>query len=379
MSTFPATTSLARGRANPRTWRALLLFVLMALIASTVFFGATKDRTAQAAYTLVWSDEFDGSSLNTSNWTYETGGGGWGNNERQYYTAGQNATVSGGVLTIQARRVTSGYSCWYGTCEWTSTRIKTQGKREFKYGRLEARLALPLGAGVWPAFWMLGGNFASVGWPASGEIDIMEHVNTDSTIYGTLHWDYNGYATYGGNTQVSGPTAYHVYAIEWTPSYIRWFIDGRQYHEANILNSINGTDEFHRPFFFLLNLAVGGNWPGMWNGTTPTTLNYLVDYVRVYQDNGTVAPTATRTRTNTAGTGATATRTRTACSTCATATRTRTRTPTTSTGTTTWAPNVWYAIGATVTYNGVSYRCQQAHTSQVGWEPPNVPALWVRL
>jgi beta-glucanase (GH16 family) len=266
----------------------LALMLMLSLLASQQHM--TPAAQAQT-WNLVWSDEFDGTSLNTSNWTYETGGGGWGNNERQYYTNGQNATVSGGVLTIQARRVTSGYSCWYGTCEWTSTRIKTQGKHQFTYGRLEARLALPLGAGVWPAFWMLGGNFATVGWPASGEIDIMEHINSDSTIFGTLHWDSNGYATYGGNTQVSGPTAYHVYAVEWTPSYIRWFIDGRQYHEANIAGGINSTDEFHRPFFFLLNLAVGGNWPGMWNGTTPTTLNYLVDYVRVYQQGDTTGVT----------------------------------------------------------------------------------------
>jgi beta-glucanase (GH16 family) len=377
MSTLPRSLSLRRERPNARAWRVLVLFVLLALALSTLFFGSTRQRTAQAAYNLVWSDEFDGSALNTSNWTYEVGGGGWGNNERQYYTAGQNASFANGIMTIDARRVTSGYSCWYGTCEWTSTRINTKGKRSFQYGKVEARMLLPQGAGTWPAFWMLGTNLDSVGWPKSGEIDVMEHINSEGLTHGTIHWDSNGtYANYGGPSGAVNVAAWHTYAIEWTPSYIRWYIDGAQFWEANILNSINSTEEFHRPFFLILNLAIGGNWPGMWNSSTPNPARVQVDFVRVYQDNGSAVPTATRTRTATSGTGATATRTRTVAP---GSTATRTRTATTSTGTTTWAPNTWYNVGATVTYNGVSYRCQQAHTSQVGWEPPNTPALWVRL
>jgi beta-glucanase (GH16 family) len=262
-----------------------LIASLTMLIGAVVPAASVIAKPAQQTWNMVWSDEFNGSSVNTNNWTFETGGGGWGNNELQYYTNGSNATVSGGILTIEARQQSmGGYA-------YTSTRIKTQGKRQFTYGRFEARLAVPMGQGLWPAFWMLGANFPTVGWPASGEIDIMEHINTQSTTYGTLHWDNNGYATYGGSTGVNNPAAFHTYAIEWNASSIKWFLDGVQFHEANILNNINGTDEFHRPFFFLLNLAVGGNWPGNPNGTTPFPARYQIDYVRVYQLG--TSPTAT--------------------------------------------------------------------------------------
>src|SRR5690606_7300358 len=127
-----------------------------------------------------------------------------------------------------------------------SAKLKTQGKRSFKYGRIEARISAPSSMGMWPAFWMLGSNINSVGWPACGEIDILEHVNTDSSIHGTIHWlDHNNtYANYGTSTPTN-VTAYHVYAIEWTPTEIRWYIDGYQYHVANIYGGINGTHEFH--------------------------------------------------------------------------------------------------------------------------------------
>jgi len=270
----------------------LQLFVMFALVVGVFGLNAyVQPAQAQTTWNLVWSDEFNGTSVNTSNWTFETGGGGWGNNELQYYTNGNNATVSGGILTIEARREN------VGGMAYTSTRIKTQGKRQFTYGRLEARLAVPKGQGIWPAFWMLGANFPTVGWPASGEIDIMEQINTLNTTFGTLHWDFNGYATYGGSTGVSNPTSFHTYSIEWNSSSIKWFLDGAQFHEANILNSINGTDEFHRPFFFLLNLAVGGNWPGAPNSTTPFPARYQIDYVRVYQLGSGTVPTATRTNT----------------------------------------------------------------------------------
>ena len=129
---------------------------------------------------------------------------------------------------------------------------------------------------------MLGANIGSVGWPACGETDIMEHVNSEPLTHGTIHWDAGGYASYGGSRNVGNVRAYHVYAIEWTPASIKWFVDGAQYHEANIQNSINSTEEFHRPFFLLLNLAVGGNWPGPPNGGTPFPARMFVDYVRVY-------------------------------------------------------------------------------------------------
>jgi beta-glucanase (GH16 family) len=224
------------------------------------------------------------------------GGGGWGNNELQYYTGGPNATVSGGLLTITANRVSGGFNCWYGACQFTSARMITRGKREFTYGRIEARIALPMGQGLWPAFWTLGTNIGSVGWPACGEIDVMEHVNRETLTHGTIHWDAGGHASYGGSRFVADPTAFHVYAIEWTPSAIKWFVDGVQYVEANILNSINSTEEFHRPFFILLNLAVGGNWPGSPDSSTAFPARLQVDYVRVYQQatggGGGISPTA---------------------------------------------------------------------------------------
>jgi hypothetical protein len=130
---------------------------------------------------------------------------------------------------------------------------------------------------------MLGANIGSVGWPACGETDIMEHVNTETATHGTIHWDAGGHASYGGSATVSNVGAYHLYTVEWTPASIKWFVDGTQYVEANIQGSINSTEEFHRPFFLLLNLAVGGDWPGPPNGGTPFPARMSVDYVRVYQ------------------------------------------------------------------------------------------------
>ncbi|MGY3087235.1 beta-glucanase (GH16 family) [Hymenobacter sp. UYAg731] len=232
--------------------------------------------TAHAqTYQQVWADEFNGTAVNTANWAFETGGGGWGNNEKQYYQA-SNATVANGELVITARKQS------VGGMPYTSARLKTQGLKQFAFGRMEARIKTPLGQGLWPAFWMLGANIGSVGWPYCGEIDIMEQVNADSRCYGTVHWDSNGHAQYGNNVATS-PNAYHVYSVEWTPTYIRWFVDGAKYNEINITNGTGGTEEFQKPFFLLLNLAVAGDWPGQTvdESKLPATMN--VDYVRVYQ------------------------------------------------------------------------------------------------
>jgi beta-glucanase (GH16 family) len=269
---------------------------LPALLLCAGMMAVTAAATHAQSWSLVWADEFD--RLDTSNWTFEVGGDGWGNHELQYYTNGANTSVSGGVLTITAAR-TSGLSCWYGSCQYTSSRMITRGKREFRYGRLEARIAVPMGQGLWPAFWMLGSNIGSVGWPACGESDILEHVNNETQVHGTIHWDAGGHASYSGAQAVSNLPVFHVYSIEWTPSYIRWFVDGVQYHEANILNSINSTEEFHRPFFILLNLAVGGDWPGSPDGSTAFPARMQVDYVRVYQQvDGGISPTAWYTIVN---------------------------------------------------------------------------------
>jgi beta-glucanase (GH16 family) len=224
-------------------------------------------------YKLVWSDEFDESSIDANTWNFETGGNGWGNNEQEYYQQ-SNATIENGYLVITAKKET------VGSNNYTSSRMTTQGKKELLYGKIEARIKIPAGQGFWPAFWMLGSNINTVNWPACGETDIMEHINTDSLIYGTIHWDNNGHVQDGGNT-ASSPSTYHVYSIEWDSSSIKWFIDSVQYHEASITN--NSTEEFHLPFFILLNFAVGGNWPGQTIDDNLLPAKMYIDYVRVYQ------------------------------------------------------------------------------------------------
>ena len=253
---------------------------------STLFLILSTHVFAQN-WQLVWQDEFTNGI--SSDWVFETGtgSGGWGNNELQYYRR-ENATVSNGALVITARRES------YGGMQYTSARMKTQGKKSWKYGKIEARIAMPSFQGVWPAFWMLGDNISSVGWPSCGEIDVMEHVNTGGTVHGTIHWqDHNNtYANYGGNTSTS-ITSYHLYTVEWNASAIKWFVDGVKFHEASIANGVNGTSEFHNNFFILLNMAIGGNWPGFTvdNNAFPATM--MVDYVRVYQDIGSPTGVAT--------------------------------------------------------------------------------------
>lgn len=259
-----------------RHGKKLCLFLVFTLLIAFV----PTMKTSAADWNLVWSDEFNGSSLNSANWMAEigTGSGGWGNNELQYYTSRpQNLQVTGGNLVITAQKES------YGGMNYTSARIKTQGLQNFKYGKVEARIKLPSGQGLWPAFWMLGSNITSVGWPASGEIDIMERVNNNPYVNGTVHWDANGYASYGNISGNLDFSQFHTYSIEWDANYIRWFVDGNKYNEIYIQNGTGNTEEFQKPFFILLNMAVGGNWPGSPNGSTPFPSQMLVDYVRVYQ------------------------------------------------------------------------------------------------
>jgi len=236
------------------------------------------------AWKLVWSDEFEGTTLNTTNWTRETGGNGWGNNELEYYTdRDANAFVSDGVLTIKAIQEN------YGGRNYTSARLITKGKRFFQYGKIEARLKLPYGQGIWPAFWTLGQNISTVGWPACGEIDIMELIgggaNRDNRVYGTGHWDNNGHQSYGLNyTLPSGNFSddYHTFTIVWDATKIDWYCDNNKYCTLSLTPSY--LDELKKEHFILLNLAVGGNWPGNPNATTVFPQTMLVDYVRVYKD-----------------------------------------------------------------------------------------------
>lgn len=227
-------------------------------------------------YTLAWSDEFDGTSLNTGDWNYETGASGWGNNELQNYQSGaNNATVANGTLTIEAKQQGSGY---------TSARLTTQAKQSFKYGRIDIRAILPEGQGIWPALWMLGDNFGTVGWPACGETDIMELVGHEpGKVHGTNHWSNNGaYASYGGPYSLSSGKfidEYHVFTILWTAQSIRYLVDDVQYHVIDI----SGINAFQNPFFFIFNVAVGGNWPGNPDNSTVFPQRMVVDYVRVFQ------------------------------------------------------------------------------------------------
>ncbi len=229
-----------------------------------------------AGLTLVWQDEFAGNSLNTSDWNFETGDHGWGNNELQNYVSGtNNAKVANGLLTIEAKRAGTGF---------TSARITTQGKQSFKYGRIDIRARLPQGQGIWPALWMLGSNFPTVGWPECGEIDIMELVGHEpAKTHGTVHWEENGVASFGGNTSLSSgifADEFHVFTITWDQQFIRWFLDDVQYHAINI----SGIPEFQEDFFFIFNVAVGGNWPGNPDATTQFPQTMRVDYVRMFQD-----------------------------------------------------------------------------------------------
>jgi beta-glucanase (GH16 family) len=276
--------------------------------------------TAQAAWQLVWSDEFnqpDGSSPNPTNWTFETGNnGGWGNSELEYYTSRtNNAVIVNGQLVITAVQES------YSNFNYTSARMKTQGKWSWTYGRMEASIKLPRGQGIWPAFWMLGANIGppGVGWPTCGEIDIMENIgktnnNEQAKAYGTIHGpqgggDYNGGAGVGGVYTLPGGGAladnFHLYAIEWTTNQIKWFVDSNLYFTATPASLPGGgTWVFTNSQFLLLNVAVGGNWPGYPSNYTVFPQQMLVDYVRVYaQAAATNAPDAPTGLTASPGNG----------------------------------------------------------------------------
>ncbi|HEU4933222.1 MAG TPA: glycoside hydrolase family 16 protein [Pyrinomonadaceae bacterium] len=232
---------------------------------------------------LVWSDEFNGSSINSANWGFDLGAGGWGNNELQNYTSrSENARISNGMLVIEARRENLGGSAF------TSARMKTQGKQSFGINTwVEARIDAPQGQGVWPAFWMLGNSISTVGWPSCGEIDIMEIQGQNPfRNFGTIHWADPGgnHVSFGGifNSSSSLSAGFHTYAISRTGTSIKWYVDRIQYAEANISGGINSTSEFQGPFFIILNVAVGGNFVGSPDGSTVFPQQLQVDWVRVW-------------------------------------------------------------------------------------------------
>ncbi len=278
-----------------RSARVVPILLAVALLSLSCGGGATLRPPPPASYKLVWSDEFsgpDGASPDSSKWTYDIGGNGWGNKELEYYTnRTQNARIMGGNLVIIAQKET--YTGSDGvTRSYTSARMKTQGLFSQAYGRFEARIKIPAGQGMWPAFWMLGNDITSNGWPKCGEIDIMENIGKEpGTVHGSLH----GPSTTGPTSDATAPFVlpagqnfaddFHLYAVEWEPGTIRFYVDSSLY--STFYSSqwpAGGTWVFDHPFFIILNVAVGGDWPGSPDNTTVFPQHMLVDYLRVYTE-----------------------------------------------------------------------------------------------
>ncbi len=258
-----------------------LACLLMACAARTSGPEATP-ISAPPGWELVWHDEFDGTAVDSANWTYDIGAGGWGNGEAEYYTARpENVRTENGLLVIEARQEK------YEGSYYTSARLKTQGLQTFQYGRIEARLKVPSGAGLWPAFWMLGADFDGTNWPDCGEIDIMEHVGREpDLIMGTAHGP--GYSGALGMSQWNRQAyaiadEFHTYAIEWQADEIRWFYDGAKYYTLARADIGDRRWVFDHPFFVILNLAVGGQLAGPIGLDTTFPAQLQVDYVRVFQ------------------------------------------------------------------------------------------------
>jgi beta-glucanase (GH16 family) len=243
---------------------------------------------------MTWSDEFDGAAgarPDPKKWTYDLGGEPqWGNQEWQYYTdRPENASLDGnGSLAITARKekLPGMANCPSGTCDITSARLKTLGKFTQRYGRFEARVRIPGGAGMWPAFWLMGDDIDTVSWPACGEIDVMEIVEREpGTVEGTIHGPKFPASGIGASKTLPGGArfsdAFHTFGIEWTPTSITWLLDGAPY--ATKTKAQTPSWVYDHPFFMLLNLAVGGEMPGPPNASTAFPSRMLVDYVRVYQ------------------------------------------------------------------------------------------------
>jgi beta-glucanase (GH16 family) len=268
-----------------------VLTMLMAVSCGGQASQSNSAPPASQSYQLAWSDEFngpDGSAPDARKWAIQTGGNGWGNNELEYYTARpQNVQISGGNLVI-----TSLKEDYTGpdqvTQHYTSARMQTKGLFSQQYGRFEARIKIPKGQGMWPAFWMLGTDIDTNPWPACGEIDIMENIGKEPAIlHGSLHGP--GYAPGNVTASYALPTGalgddYHLYAVEWEAQQVRFYVDSTLYATFAPSNLPSGSPwEFQKPFFLLLNLAVGGDWPGNPDSTTQFPQQMLVDYVRVYQ------------------------------------------------------------------------------------------------
>jgi beta-glucanase (GH16 family) len=276
--------------------------IAAAAVVVTLGVGLTvTSRSDKAEAAVVWNEDFNGAAgagVDTSKWNFDTGGGGFGNAELEYYTSGTNnvAMDGAGHLVITARKGSGGHNdCWNGTCQFTSGRIQTAGKFTQQYGHIEARIQVPNGSGLWPAFWMLGGG----NWPTDGEIDIMEVVGRDpNRLFGTLHGPgYSGGNGYGANIVAGSPwyQAFHNYAVDWTANQIVWTVDGQEYFRATpaSLQAAKGnvTWVYNHAFFIILNLAVGGNFGQGNPAGLPAESRMLIDYVHVSTSDTTPPPT----------------------------------------------------------------------------------------
>ncbi len=266
-----------------------MLGTLIALVALSIHGSSQADASK---WKLTWSDEFnaaDGTAPDPVKWSFDLGGEGWGNKELESYTSRPtNVQQKGGNLVITALK--DDYTGKDGVARpYTSARIKTKGLFSLAYGRVEARMQLPLGKGIWPAFWMLGDDIGTAGWPKAGEIDIMENIGEAGRVYSTLHGPgYSG--DHGISAKYPLPagevvnTGFHVYAVEWSPNNIRFYFDDKLIAERTPADLPAGAKwVYDHPFFVILNLAVGGLWPGYPDETTVFPQRMLVDYVRVYE------------------------------------------------------------------------------------------------
>jgi beta-glucanase (GH16 family) len=259
--------------------------------------SASAPSPSASNWTLAWSDEFDGPAgalVDPGRWVAEVGGNGWGNHELESYTSrGQNASLGGdGFLAIRALR--EHYQGEDGVArEYTSARLKTQGRFDQTYGRFEARLKIPRGQGLWPAFWMLGTDVDTAGWPQCGEIDIMENIGKEpALVHGSMHGPgFSGAGALTAAYTLPGGAAvaddFHVFAVEWEPATVRFYVDGALYETRTPADLKTGQAwVFDHPFFVILNVAVGGDWPGAPDATTVFPQTMVVDYVRVYRRAG---------------------------------------------------------------------------------------------
>jgi beta-glucanase (GH16 family) len=273
------------------TLLAILIFFAIMVLTPSRFVSANSGD-----WNLFWSDEFtgaEGSGVDSTKWVFDIGAGGWGNHELEYYTdRTENASIQNNMLVIMAIKED------YNDLHYTSARLKTAGKFDFTYGKVEIYAKLPYGKGIWPAFWLLGSDINNdVDWPDCGEIDIMENIGKNTNedqakIYGTIHGP--GYSSSGGiGTTYAIPNGtkfkdgFHKFSIEWELNVIRWYVDDIQYQRLTSKDIGNKEWVFNHNFFIILNLAVGGNWPGSPDNTTIFPQSYIIDYVRVYRRNDT--------------------------------------------------------------------------------------------